>query len=256
MSRPASSKGSKKGKRGSAKTPKKQIAELTEQNNSLTNELNSMRNENDTLKIKLETMVMKMLEVLPKKAFQIKENMNYTEVPLDTLVEMMGKLIVKKKLQEMSVEARIEELETRVTQMSMDIAKMTKKTMAYENGLQDLLKMNDLNEVHDQVYHLQLIAGNKSLVFFVSISLSVSWGDLYALIRIFISTTTHFHSPRDETLLCSCKHLGHTNLISCRSRHSVFHPCMTLASNLRFPAEISVKASFDVLRFYSIRYFV
>ena len=159
MSRPTSSKGSKKGKRGSAKTPKKQIAELTEQNNLLTEEINSLRNENDTIKLKLETLVGKMFEVLQKKEFGIKESTNYADIPLDILIQMMGKLITKKKLQEMSVEARVEELETRVTQMSMEIAKMTKKTMAYENGLQDLLKCERIDDAHDRVYQLQLIAG-------------------------------------------------------------------------------------------------
>ena len=159
MSRPQSSKGSKKGKRGSAKTPKKQIAELTEQNTLLTEELNSLRNENDILKIKIETTIGRMLEVLPKKQFGIKDDTKYSEIPLDTLSTMMDKLIVKKKLQDVSVEARVEELETRVTQMSMDIAKMTKKTIAYENGLHDLLKTKDIDDVYDRVYQLQLIAG-------------------------------------------------------------------------------------------------
>ena len=159
MSRPQSSKGSKKGKRGSAKTPKKQIAELTEQNSLLTEELNSLRNENDMLKVKIETTVSRMLEVLPRKQFGIKDDTKYSEIPLDTLNAMMGKLIVKKKLQEVSVEARVEELETRVTQMSMDIAKMTKKTVAYENGLHDLLKTKDIDDVYNRVYQLQLIAG-------------------------------------------------------------------------------------------------
>ena len=159
MSRPQSSKGSKKGKRGSAKTPKKQIAELTEQNTLLTEELNALQNENDMLKVKIETIISRMLEVLPRKQFGIKDDTKYTEIPLDTLSAMMGKLIVKKKLQEVSVEARVEELETRVTQMSMDIAKMTKKTVAYENGLHDLLKTKDIDDVYDRVYQLQLIAG-------------------------------------------------------------------------------------------------
>ncbi len=158
MSRP-SSRGAKKGKKGSAKTPKKQIAELTEQNNLLTEELNALRAENDTLKVKLDTMIQKMLEGIKKKEFNLKDGVNAMEIPLDTLIQIIGKLIVKRKLQEMSVEARVEELETRVTQMSMDIAKMTKKTVAYETGLQDILNCYHLDDVRDRVYQLQLIAG-------------------------------------------------------------------------------------------------
>ena len=61
--------------------------------------------------------------------------------------------------QEMSVEARTEELELRVTEMSMDIARNTKKCLAYESGFQHLLNCSSIDEVKDRVYQLQLIAG-------------------------------------------------------------------------------------------------
>ena len=59
----------------------------------------------------------------------------------------------------MSVEARTEELELRVTEMSMDIARNTQKCLAYESGFQHLLNCSSIDEVKDRVYQLQLIAG-------------------------------------------------------------------------------------------------
>ena len=58
----------------------------------------------------------------------------------------------------MSVAARINELETRVTEMSMDVARLTMKTMAYETGFADLLKCQTVDEVENRVYELQFVA--------------------------------------------------------------------------------------------------
>ena len=62
----------------------------------------------------------------------------------------------------------VEELELRVTQMSGQLAKMMKKTLAYEQGLADVASSRDLDEVRDKIYNLQLIAGqlhwNESVV--------------------------------------------------------------------------------------------
>ena len=162
MSRP----GSRKGKKGSAKlTPKQQIAKLTEQNEALTLNLDLLRTQAEELTIKVEAMSKLLVDsIKDKKEFGITSQTDIMQISTETLVAMISKLVVKKQLQEMSVEARVEELETRVTQMSMDIAKMTKKTMAYENGLEDLAKFNDIEDVKDKVYQLQLIAGEQAVL--------------------------------------------------------------------------------------------
>ena len=154
-----SRKGSAKGKKGSAKSPKVQIKELTEQNALLTEELIALKNQHEELSNKLACTVTKLLEGVSKRDFMIREDTNPIDITTDTLLNIVGKMIVKKRISDMSVEARVEELETRVTKMSMDIARMTKKTMAYENGLEDLLVCGSLADVKDKVYHLQLIAG-------------------------------------------------------------------------------------------------
>lgn len=161
MSRPGSRKGKAKGKgkKEKPKTPKQLVAELTEQNENLTTELTTLKNEADGLRTKLDALSKKLVSSVNKKEFNITEETDPNSVNLEALLEMLGKLIVKKQINEMSVEARAEELETRVTEMSMMIAKMTKKTLAYETGLDDIAKCDDLDTIKDRVYRLQLISG-------------------------------------------------------------------------------------------------
>ena len=154
-----SRKGSGKGKKGSAKSPKVQIKELTEQNAQLSEELIALKNKHEELKAKMTCTVCKILEGVNRREFIIKDGSDPLDIRTDTLLNMVGQMIVKKKINDISVEARVEELETRVTQMSMDIACMTKKTLAYENGLQDLLECRSQEDVRDKIFQLQLIAG-------------------------------------------------------------------------------------------------
>lgn len=154
-----SRKGSGKGKKGSAKSPKVQIKELTEQNATLNEELISLKNQHEELRNKMDCTVRKILEGVSRKDFNIKEATDPLDITTDCLLNMVGKMIIKKKIMDMSVEARVEQLETRVTQMTIDIAKYSKKTLAYENGLQDLLNSHNMEDVRDRVYQLQLIAG-------------------------------------------------------------------------------------------------
>ena len=70
-------------------------------------------------------------------------------------------MIVKKKTYDMSVEARADELENRVTKMNIENAKMLRKTAAYECGLNEVMSCSDVEHVRDRVYQLQLIAGRK-----------------------------------------------------------------------------------------------
>ena len=59
----------------------------------------------------------------------------------------------------MSVEARADDLEKRVTDISFDVARKTMKMMAYETHFDDIMKCTRLEEVRDKVYNLRFIAG-------------------------------------------------------------------------------------------------
>jgi len=77
----------------------------------------------------------------------------------EVLTEMMETFVVKHHEYQESVAARAEELELQVTRMSMDLMRVSKKCLAYEIGLKELLQYPDLNAVKDRVYQLQVVAG-------------------------------------------------------------------------------------------------
>lgn len=147
------------GKKAAPKNPKKVIAELTEQNELLTQELNMLKEQTACQHEKLDLLTDKVVGAINKKEFGITDLTDIRSLSIQTLMDMLAKLVVKRRIQDVSVEARVEDLETRVTEMSLDIAKMTKKTLAYELGLQDIAKATSLEAVQDRVYELQLIAG-------------------------------------------------------------------------------------------------
>ena len=150
--------GSKKGS-AKKKTPKQQIAELTEQNEKLTQELESLRTAHQQMTSKVTDVTNKIIEGIDKKEFNIRDDVNVVDLSTETLIKMVEKIIVIRKHYNGSVECRVEELETRLTQMSMDLAKATKKTLAYEQGMEDLHTCFTLSQVRDKVYQLQFIAG-------------------------------------------------------------------------------------------------
>lgn len=142
-------------------TPKQQIELLTTQNEDLTKQLEQLRVDHDNMTIKVLGVTKKVLEGVNKKDFGINDNTEILSISPETLMDMVGKLIVKKRIYDMSVEARADELELRVTQMNGDLARMMKKTLAYEQGLSDIGTCLHIEDVRDRIQHLQLIAGEQ-----------------------------------------------------------------------------------------------
>ena len=83
---------------------------------------------------------------------------------------MVSSMIVKRKTYDMSVEARADQLENRVTTMNIENAKMMRKTAAYECGLNEVIRCTDVEHVRDRVYQLQLIAGLVHFLFYCLMS--------------------------------------------------------------------------------------
>ena len=75
------------------------------------------------------------------------------------LVDMLEQLVVKRRVYDVSVEARVEELEETVTRLSMQLARASKKALAFEQGLLSVSECRDFYQVKDKVCELQLIAG-------------------------------------------------------------------------------------------------
>ena len=151
-----------KKKKEKPKPPKVQIKELTEQNEQLTLQLETVKNENNGLKDRLIAVNSRIVGATEEKYLLrngVKNDTSLEYIPAEALIEFMDKLIVKRKVQDTSVEARVEDLESRITQMAFDLARITKKSYAYECGLDIIKKCSSLSEVKDKVYDLQIIAG-------------------------------------------------------------------------------------------------
>ena len=164
--------GKGKAKKEKPKPPKVQIKELTEANELLTQELNTLKNEAEELRNRLTAVNSRMMAATEEKILLrngVNKNTNPVDITADSLINIVERLIVKRKIQDVSVEARVEDLESRLTDLTFDLAKMTKKTFAYECGLEDLKQCSSLEECKDRVYQLQIIAGmHISFFFFVS----------------------------------------------------------------------------------------
>lgn len=108
---------------------------------------------------KVDLFTDKLVKNVKKEDFGITEVTNLQALTPDVLLEMLETVLVRKRIYETSVEERVDSLEAQLTSMSMDVAKLTKKNMAYEVGMEDLLQCVDMAEVKDKVYGLQLISG-------------------------------------------------------------------------------------------------
>lgn len=151
-------------KKEKPKNPKVQIKELTDQNAQLTEELHMCKNEAEDMKSKITSVNQKILSGLDpetlKKSFEITPSTDPLLIPTDSLNGVLDKIIVKKKEYGESVEIRLEELESRVTDLNVSLAKSSKKAAAYETAFSDLIRCNDLEQLKDKICHLQFVAGN------------------------------------------------------------------------------------------------
>lgn len=159
MSRPSSRKGSAK-KKEKKKTPKQIIKELTEQNEQLTTEVESLRQQFNDLQDKLGAVTKKLILNTSNKAeLGIFEETDINHISTDVLLEMIERLAVKRKIYDVSVEQRVDDVENRLTNLTMDSAKMMKKILAYESGLESITACSNMEQMKDTIYKLQLIAG-------------------------------------------------------------------------------------------------
>ena len=147
---------SAKGKRGANKA-----------NLSTADDLEACQKELEEMKRKLRTISQKLIGVTDvrwKKTHCVLPDVDPILVDEQLMEAMIEELVVKRKLDSVSTEMRVDELERRVTQMSFDMARYRKKCEAYEQGLQMIVSSRDLTTARDMSYQLQFLAGQKNLL--------------------------------------------------------------------------------------------
>ncbi|CAH1791263.1 unnamed protein product [Owenia fusiformis] len=157
----AGSKGKdKKGKKKKEKplTPKqmkKLIAEQVKELEELRVSVANLTTENTDLKEKLELIIRKLVNNIDVEQFEIEKTTPTTEIKMDTIIDMMTKLITRFNYRG-RMETRIEELESKLTHQNNQVARLVQRNLAIENGLCEMSLCYDFDELHRRISHLQL----------------------------------------------------------------------------------------------------
>ncbi|KAJ8309248.1 hypothetical protein KUTeg_014122 [Tegillarca granosa] len=130
----------------------KQEEKLTNQNAELQSKVETLTTENKQLKDKLQTISRRVIEEAKSKGFELSEdekNMTILDVPSDSLLALIHYLVhgKGKHRQGGNAEARLEELETRITHLNMELAKLLRTRLDLENGLGEIQECETLAEV-------------------------------------------------------------------------------------------------------------
>lgn len=141
-----SSKASQRGRdKHKEKGPTKD--ELVQANAELCREVEILNEENQKLKSIVSAVIDKLIENAKIKGVKPPrqvENPDVTTIPLDSLVNFTDKMTAESRKND-TMEYRVEELETRVTHLNMELAKLLRTRVNVESGLDELL--NDCDSV-------------------------------------------------------------------------------------------------------------
>nr|XP_022330234.1 nuclear distribution protein nudE-like 1 [Crassostrea virginica]XP_022330235.1 nuclear distribution protein nudE-like 1 [Crassostrea virginica]XP_022330236.1 nuclear distribution protein nudE-like 1 [Crassostrea virginica]XP_022330238.1 nuclear distribution protein nudE-like 1 [Crassostrea virginica]XP_022330239.1 nuclear distribution protein nudE-like 1 [Crassostrea virginica] len=121
---------------------KEKLEELTTQNEDLQKTVQKCKEENGALKEKVEYLSKKIMEYGQSKGYQLPVVEN-SKSPLDLSKENLNQILDfitngDKRKKKGPVELRVEELETRITHLNMELAKMVQLRLSLENGLEDI----------------------------------------------------------------------------------------------------------------------
>ncbi|XP_060082444.1 uncharacterized protein LOC132561760 [Ylistrum balloti] len=154
--RPSSSRGQSFPRSASSSTAKSKqaIETLTKDNEELQGQLAALTTKNKQLQDNWLTLTTKLVEDAKSKGFQLGEEeqkKDTGEVSMDALLDLINSLAHKQDTKKQkpakgSVESRIEELETRTTQMNMNLVKLLQTKMNLEAGLEDIQQCLSLED--------------------------------------------------------------------------------------------------------------
>jgi len=115
--------------------------ELIEANTELSAEVEELSTENQVLKATISSVIDKLIEnakIKGVKIPQVLDQPNVAEIPADVLVNFAEKLTAESRKND-TMEFRVEELETRITHLNFELAKLLRSRVNMENGLDELI---------------------------------------------------------------------------------------------------------------------
>lgn len=138
-SSPTSVSSSKPGHKSKDKGPSK--AELEKANSELCREVEELNKENQTLKGTLTAVIDKLIENAKIKGVAVPAEVEtplVTDIPVECLTTFTDKLTAESHKSN-TMEYRVEELETRITHLNMELAKLLRSRLDLENGLDEIV---------------------------------------------------------------------------------------------------------------------
>ncbi|XP_053399450.1 uncharacterized protein LOC128557027 [Mercenaria mercenaria] len=123
--------------------------EIIKANTELCREVESLNEENQLLKSTVTAVIDKLIENAKIKGIKVSkviENPNVTEIPAESLVALTEKMTAESRKSD-TMEYRVEELETRITHLNTELAKLLRTRVNVENGLDEIL--NDCDNVDE-----------------------------------------------------------------------------------------------------------
>ncbi|XP_013388527.1 uncharacterized protein LOC106157437 [Lingula anatina] len=131
---------------GSVKKGKNSVKVLLQENKTLQEEKDAITKELDDLKTKFSVLGKKILDHADKAEYGLEDDLDPLQVNLDDLLGMLSKVISRDKKKN-RMETRIEELETRVTQLTVEQAELLRVRAKYEEGLSEICQCYDMPAV-------------------------------------------------------------------------------------------------------------
>lgn len=120
--------------------------ELKKLNVELSKELETLTAENQVLKATVSAVIDKLIENAKIKGVDVPDeiyNPNVSEIPTESIVDLTEQ-VTAEPLKSNTMEGRVEELETRITHLNMELAKLLRTRINVENGLDDVIETDNL----------------------------------------------------------------------------------------------------------------
>lgn len=143
--------------------------ELKKANEELFREVEMLNGENQVLKATISAVIEKLIENAKIKGVDVPEeidNPNVCEIPTESIVYLTEEMTAEEPKSH-TMEGRIEELETRITHLNMELAKLLRTRINLENGLDDLIESPDLEYAKCKAKELKMEIRGSSLFTFL-----------------------------------------------------------------------------------------
>lgn len=140
---------------------KQQVDDLTKERDHFKTEHDIINKNYQTQHENQEILLNKIIDDAKAKGFDLeKEHQGQPcfDVPIDSVLKLLNNLAYKqevvKKRKRGSVESRVEELETRITHLNMEVAKLIQLRLTLEHGLEDIQDSNSLKDIKEKARFL------------------------------------------------------------------------------------------------------